>query len=117
MILHLIVRYLGTDPCRRWMRPVKDWNQIDCHRPTELLISMLVHLQTVQWTLLDEGELNPTEYGWENVAFETSPIMMDLTQAPDCILQYKRCNTGYRLTPLGYWYAALKTFLRFLHVN
>ena len=44
---------------------------------------MLVHLQTVQWTLLDEGELNPTEYGWENVAFESSPIMRDLAPVPD----------------------------------
>ena len=72
MILHLILRYLGTDACRRWLRPVRDWNPNDCHRLTELLTSMLVHFQTVQWTLLDEGELNPAEYGWENVAFESS---------------------------------------------
>ena len=60
---------------------------------------MLVHIQTVQWTLLDEGELNPTEYRWENVAFEPSPIMRDLAPAAtDCILQYKRCKTGLRLS-------------------
>ena len=41
MILHLILRYLGTDPCRRWLRPVRDWNPNDCHRLTELLTSML----------------------------------------------------------------------------
>jgi len=40
------------------------------------------------------GELNPTEYGWENVAFEPSPIMRDLAIAPNCILQFKRCKTG-----------------------
>ena len=94
MILYLILRYLGTDPCRRWLRPVRDWNPNDCHRLTELFTSMLVYLQTVQWTLLDEGELNPTEYGWENVAFEPSPIIRDLAPATDCILQYKRGKTG-----------------------
>ena len=118
MILHLILRYLGTDPCRRWLRPVRDWNPNDCHRLTELLTSMLDHLQTVQWTLLDDGELNPTEYGWENVAFEPSPIIRDLAPATDCILQYKWCKTGLResVDPLGYYSASLKTFLRFLHV-
>ena len=60
---------------------------------------MLVHLQTVQRTVLDEDKLNPTEYGWENVAFEPSPIIRDLAPAAtDCILQYKRCKTGLRLS-------------------
>ena len=59
---------------------------------------MLVHFQPVQWTLLDEGDVNLTEYGWENVAFEPSPIMRDLAQAPDCILQYKWCKTGTRVS-------------------
>ena len=116
MILHLILRYLGTDPCRGWLRPVRDRNPNDGHRLTELLTSMLVHLQTLQWTLLDEGELNPTEYGWENIAFEPSPNMRDLAPAPDCILQYKRCKIGLRLSvDPGYCSAALKTFLMFLH--
>ena len=116
MILHLILRYLGTDPCRRWLRPVRDLNPNDCYRLTELSTSMLVLLQTVQWTVLDDSELNPTEYGWENVAFEPSPIMRDFAPATDCILQYKRCNTGLRLslTLLGYCSASLKLFLRFL---
>ena len=69
MILHLILRYLGTDPCRRWLRPARDWNPNDCHRLTELITFMLVHLQTVHWTFLDEGDQTPThDYGWENVA-------------------------------------------------
>ena len=72
---------------------------------------MLVHLQTLQWTMLDEGALNPTDNGWEKVALEQSPIMRDISR----YLTSAKLVLDYQLTALGYVSSALNTFLGCVH--
>ena len=54
--------------------------------------SLRVHLQVMQWQILDLHCLDPTEWGWRMEQGHLSPIKTDLDVAPEFLLKFVRCN-------------------------
>ena len=74
-----------------------DKNQIDVFRlpPSERSVhfhALRVHLQIVVWSTLDERCLDPLKWGWKSGSQGLEPVRTDLPPAPDCVLQFIRCN-------------------------
>ena len=51
-----------------------------------------VHLQVIQWKLLLQTNLQPTDWGWKLNQGRYDPIMTDLDAAPGNILKFVRCK-------------------------
>ena len=52
-----------------------------------------VHLQIVNWKLLDEGvQLNPEDWGWKIEDSTLNPVKSDKAVAPQTLLKIIRCN-------------------------
>ena len=54
--------------------------------------ALRVHLQIAQWESLDLHCLDPLEWGWNLENGTVVPIKTDLGPAPECLLNFIRCN-------------------------
>ena len=63
--------------------------------PTERAVyyhALRVHLQVAQWASLNLHCLNPLDWGWKLENDALVPIKTDLEPAPECLLNFIRCN-------------------------
>ena len=54
--------------------------------------ALRVHLQVAQWASLNLHCLNPLDWGWKLENDALVPIKTDLEPAPECLLNFIRCN-------------------------